>query len=124
MATVRIQFTLFSAFYSPLIATMAGGFLEEEGLEGDWSVAPKGVSAIRTVEAGEADLCQSAPSQGFAAAQKGEPNSVLHFAQINERVLSDGTQGGPGLRLEDARGRGGRALRRRTAARHVQVRLP
>lgn len=84
MATIRIQFTLFSAFYSPLIATMAGGFLREEGLEADWSVAPKGVSAIRTVEAGEADLCQSAPSQGFAAAQKGEPNKVLHFAQINE----------------------------------------
>ena len=40
------QFTLFSAFYSPLIATMAGGFLRQEGLEADWSVAPKGVSAI------------------------------------------------------------------------------
>ena len=84
MATFRIQFTLFSAFYTPLIATMAGGFLKEEGLEADWSVSPKGVSAIRTVEAGEADLCQSAPSQGFAAAQKGEANAVLHFAQINE----------------------------------------
>ena len=84
MARVRIQFTLFSAFYSPLIATMAGGFLEEEGLEHEWSISPKGVSAIRTVEAGEADLCQSAPSQGFAAAQKGESNPVLHFAQINE----------------------------------------
>ncbi len=84
MATVRIQFTLFSAFYSPLIATMAGGFLKEEGLEADWSVAPKGVSAIRTVEAGEADLCQSAVSQGFGPAARGETPRVLHFAQINE----------------------------------------
>ena len=84
MARIRIQFTLFSAFYSPLIATMAGGFLREEGLEAEWSVGPKGVSAIRTVEAGEADLCQSAVSQGFAAAQKGQVNAVLHFAQINE----------------------------------------
>jgi NitT/TauT family transport system substrate-binding protein len=84
MATVRIQFTLFSAFYSPLIATMAGGFLRDEGLEADWSVAPKGVSAIRTVEAGAADLCQSAVSQGFTAAQRGEQNKALHFAQINE----------------------------------------
>ena len=84
MPRVRFQFTLFSAFYSPLIATMAGGFLKEEGLEADWSVSPKGVSAIRAVETGEADLCQSAPSQGFAAAQKGEANPVLHFAQINE----------------------------------------
>ena len=31
MARINIQFTLFSAFYSPLIATMAGGFLREEG---------------------------------------------------------------------------------------------
>jgi NitT/TauT family transport system substrate-binding protein len=85
MARVRIQFTLFSAFYSPLIATMAGGFLRDEGLEWDWSVAPKGVSAIRTVEAGEADLCQSAVSQGFGPAAKDEQPRVLHFAQINEK---------------------------------------
>lgn len=84
MARVRIQFTLFSAFYSPLIATMAGGFLREEGLDVEWSVAPKGVSAIRTVEAGEADLCQSAVSQGFRPAARGETPSVLHFAQVNE----------------------------------------
>ena len=31
---VRIQFTLFSAFYSPLIATMAGGFLKRGGIGG------------------------------------------------------------------------------------------
>ena len=30
---IRIEFTRFSAFYSPLIATMAGGFLKAE----DWS---------------------------------------------------------------------------------------
>jgi len=30
---ISIQFTRFSAFYSPLIATIAGGFLKEEGLE-------------------------------------------------------------------------------------------
>jgi hypothetical protein len=30
---IRIQFTRFSAFYSPLIATIAGGFLKEEGFE-------------------------------------------------------------------------------------------
>ena len=33
MEKIRIQFTLFSAFYSPLISTMSGGFLKEEGLE-------------------------------------------------------------------------------------------
>jgi hypothetical protein len=39
--TIRIQFTLFSAFYSPLISTMSGGFLDQEGLEYEWSVAAK-----------------------------------------------------------------------------------
>ena len=43
MAKINIQFTLFSAFYSPLISTMSGGFLQAEGLEPEWSVAPAGV---------------------------------------------------------------------------------
>ena len=42
MAKINIQFTLFSAFYTPLIATMAGGFLKQEGLDYEWSVSPAG----------------------------------------------------------------------------------
>ena len=38
MATIKIQFTLFSAFYLPLISAMCGGFLKEEGLDYEWSV--------------------------------------------------------------------------------------
>ena len=83
MASVSIQFTRFSAFYSPLIATVSGGFLAEEGLAGDLSVAEHGVSALHALLCGEADLVQSAPSQAFASAQKGEMPSALHFAQIN-----------------------------------------
>ena len=33
MDKIRIKFTLFSAFYSPLISAMSGGFLKAEGLE-------------------------------------------------------------------------------------------
>ena len=83
MENVSIQFTRFSAFYSPLIATVSGGFLAEEGLAGDLSVAEHGVSALQALLCGEADLVQSAPSQAFASAQKGEMPSALHFAQIN-----------------------------------------
>ena len=54
MSRINIQFTLFSAFYSPLIATMAGGFLREEGLEPEWSVATPGVSALTALEDGSA----------------------------------------------------------------------
>ena len=84
MEKIEIQFTLFSAFYSPLIATMAGGFLVEEGIEASWSVAPPGVSAIKALEEGKAQVIQSAPSQGFTSLGKGGTPTAVHFAQINE----------------------------------------
>jgi NitT/TauT family transport system substrate-binding protein len=84
-APIRIQFTRFSAFYSPLIATIAGGFLKEEGLEPRHSIAPPGKSAIEGVVAGTVDVCQSAPSQGFGPLEKGQQPPAVHFAQINEK---------------------------------------
>ena len=84
MATIKIQFTLFSAFYSPLISTMSGGFLESEGLEPDWSISPPGKSAIEALLDGSALVVQSALSQGFTTLGKGETPKVRHFAQINE----------------------------------------
>ncbi len=84
MEKLEIQFTLFSAFYSPLISTMSGGFLKEEGIDASYSVAPPGVSAIKALEDGEAQVIQSAPSQGFASIAKGETPTAVHFAQINE----------------------------------------
>ena len=58
MAHINIEFTLFSAFYSPLISLMSGGFLKAEGLEADWTVSPPGVHARRHDHGGEfvADL--------------------------------------------------------------------
>ncbi|WP_417513163.1 ABC transporter substrate-binding protein [Minwuia sp.] len=84
MEKIRIEFTLFSAFYSPLIATFAGGFLKEEGLEADWTVSPPGVSAIAALEQGKADVIQSTLSRGFGALDGNEKPSEVHFAQINE----------------------------------------
>jgi NitT/TauT family transport system substrate-binding protein len=81
---ISIQFTRFSAFYSPLIATIAGGFLKEEGLEPRHSIAPAGKSAIEGVAAGTVHVCQSAPSQGFGPLEKGQTPRAVHFAQINE----------------------------------------
>jgi NitT/TauT family transport system substrate-binding protein len=84
VSQINIQFTLFSALYSPLISTMSGGFLKEEGLEAKYSVAPPGVSAIASLVDGSAHLVQSALSQGFTSLNKGETPPVVHFAQINE----------------------------------------
>jgi len=82
---INIQFTRFSAFYSPLIATIAGGFLKAEGFEPKHSIAPLGKSAIASLLDGTAHVVQSAPSSGFAPLEKGEKTSVVHFAQINEK---------------------------------------
>lgn len=84
MAHIHIQFTLFSAFYSPLISTMTGGFLEAEGLSYDWSVAAPGTSAIAALEDGTAQVVQSTISQGFNRLEKGQPNTSRHFALIND----------------------------------------
>ena len=81
---IQIQFTRFSAFYSPLIATIAGGFLAEEGFAPKHSIAPAGKSAIEGVVAGTVHVCQSAPSQGFAPLERGQTPPAVHFAQINE----------------------------------------
>jgi len=84
MAKIHIQFTLFSAFYSPLISTITGGFLADEGLDCEWSVAKPGVSALAALEDGTARVVQSTISQGFASLEKGEAPSARHFALIND----------------------------------------
>lgn len=84
MDQINIQFSLFSAFYSPLISVMSGGFLKEEGLEPNWSVSEPGKSAIEALKDGSAHVVQSALSQGFGAIARGEKMTITHFAQINE----------------------------------------
>jgi NitT/TauT family transport system substrate-binding protein len=82
---INIEFTRFSAFYSPLIATMAGGFLKDEGLNARYAVSAPGKSAIAGLLDGSVDVAQSAPSQGFGPLEQGKKPPAVHFAQINER---------------------------------------
>jgi len=104
---INIQFTRFSAFYSPLIATIAGGFLVEEGLQPRHSVAPAGKSAIEGVVAGAVHVCQSAPSQGFGPLEKGQAPPAVHFAQINEMdgFFLTGRAAEPGFTWDRLRGK-------------------
>jgi NitT/TauT family transport system substrate-binding protein len=81
---IRVQFTRFSASYTPLIATIARGFLRDEGFEPKHSNAPAGKSAIEGLLDGSVDVCQSAPSQGFGPLERGQKPPAVHFAQINE----------------------------------------
>ncbi|MDJ0778947.1 MAG: hypothetical protein QNJ85_13855 [Gammaproteobacteria bacterium] len=81
---IHIQFTLFSAFYTPLILTMAGGFLGREGVDFDWSISAAGKPATDSIMDGSAQVVQTAPSQAFNALAQGETDYPRHFAQINE----------------------------------------
>ena len=85
MTQIIIQFTRFSAFYSPLISTVSGGFLKDEGLDPTHSIAPPGQSAIAALLDGSAHVVQSALSQGLTSVEKGETPPAVHFAQINEK---------------------------------------
>jgi len=81
---IHIEFTRFSAFYSPLIATIAGGFLKDEGFAPTHAISVQGKSALEGIAAGTVQVAQSAPSQALAPLEKGQKPSALHFAQINE----------------------------------------
>lgn len=84
MEKIDIEFTLFSAFYAPLIATMSGGFLRDEGLEPSYRVAKPGTSAIESIRDGSAHVVQTALSQSFNPLAEGKDPGFVNFAQVNE----------------------------------------
>ncbi len=104
---ISIQFTRFSAFYSPLIATMAGGFLEAEGLRAKHSVSPPGKTAIDALVDGSVHVAQSAPSQAITALEQGRAPPALHFAQNTEKdgFFLVGRKPEPDFRWERLKGR-------------------
>lgn len=85
MPVLRIVASRHSAFYSPLIATVAGGFLEQEGIEGCYLGVPAHGNVIRSLVAREAHVAQSAVSASWPLLEQGIASPVVHFAQINQR---------------------------------------
>ncbi len=83
--TLRILVARHSAFYSPLIATLAAGFLREEGLDASYGVVPSGRRSHEMLRRGEVDVVQSAVSSSWALIENGETELPAHFAQINVR---------------------------------------
>ena len=105
MATVKIQLTLFSAFYSPLDLGHVGRLPCGRGTGTGMAGLPPGKSAIDSLLDGSAHVVQSALSQRFKTGQ-GADAQLAHFAQINEMdVLPDRARSGPDFAwdtLEDA----------------------
>lgn len=92
-----------SAFYSPLIAAITAGFLQDEGFEPTYAVAPPGKTVAQFVEAEEIDVAQSAVSANWTALEQGRQPPMVHFAQINQRdgFLIAGRRADPGFRWEN-----------------------
>lgn len=85
MAQINIMALRHSAFYSPLLMTMAGGYLREEGLDPEYKVATPECTVPDSIQNGTCHLAQSAVATSFAGLEKGENNNIIHFAQINSR---------------------------------------
>lgn len=82
---IAIMASRHSAFYSPLIGAMSGGFLKEEGLEAGYAVLQPGQRSREMLERGAVDVMQSAVGSNWGPMEQGETDLPLHFAQINRR---------------------------------------
>jgi len=82
---IRIMVYRHSAFYSPLLATVAAGFLKDEGLEPTYFVKPKDRNLYEMFRAGDVEVMQAAVSTSWDPLSKGVQDIPKHFAQINQR---------------------------------------
>ncbi len=85
MTTLRIMASRHSVFYTPLLATFTGGFLQQEGLEAVYSVVPHGRTVGEFIASGEVDVAQSAVSYSWSVLEKGGAPPAMNFAHINTR---------------------------------------
>jgi len=85
MTLIHIMALRHSAFYSPLLMTMAGGFLKEEGLTHTYAVGTASRSVHASLKDGSCHVAQSAVATSFAELESGVKPDIVHFAQINER---------------------------------------
>lgn len=83
--TLHITVYRHSVFYSPLIATIAAGFLREEGLDATYFPKPRERNQYEMFRQGEIDIMQAAVSTSWDPLSKGIRDIPLHFAQINQR---------------------------------------
>ena len=85
MTVLRVMASRHSAFYSPLLGAIAGGFLQQEGFEPVYAPLPPGKTVAQLLAAGEIDVAQSAVSSNWGPLEQGQQPPTVHFAQINER---------------------------------------
>ena len=82
---IRIMVSRHSAFYGPVICSIAAGFLKEEGLQATYSILGKGEHSHALIRDGLVDIMQSAVSSNWQLMERSEASLPVHFAQINRR---------------------------------------
>ena len=85
MSTIKIMALRHSAFYSPLLMTIAGGYLKNEGLEPEYTVSTPDKTVPESLLDGSSHLAQSAVATSFEDLEQGKTVDIIHFAQINAR---------------------------------------
>lgn len=85
MEKINISALRHSAFYSPLLITISGGFLKKQGLEPFYEPQTLDNPVVDRFADGSIHLAQSAVATSFTALEKGEKCDIVHFAKINER---------------------------------------
>ncbi len=85
MQRIHVRFLRFSAFYSPLMLTMSGGHLRDEGLEATFDVVTPTRTIADGIRDGSVQVAQSATAVSFAPWERGETLPFRHFAVLNDR---------------------------------------
>jgi len=85
MSKINLMALRHSAFYSPYLMTMAGGYLSNIGLDANYIVqTPDNLVRDRILD-GSCHVSQSAVAAGFSSLENNTPDNIRHFAQINSR---------------------------------------
>lgn len=85
MSQINIMSLRHSAFYSPLLMTMAGKYLEEQGLDYNYTPNMTHQDIVKAIKDHKCHISQSAVAASFAQLEKENTSDVVHFAQINNR---------------------------------------
>ena len=83
---LRLMETWRSIFYTPIYVSVAGGFLEREGLDVEFSTCPPQFPhPLSALHHDAADIVQSGIMRSIIASDWGAETVPLHFAKINSR---------------------------------------
>lgn len=85
MTALHLMVYRHSAFYSPILSAIAGGFLAHEGFEPTYTVMPPQRTVGEMIASGEIHVSQTAVSGSWVYLEKGEKPPFMHFGQINQR---------------------------------------